>query len=252
MGKIELSKDERRYRITLNDPPLNILDLEMLGELREALRTVENDRALLVIDAAGEKAFSAGAAVHDHIGDRVMTMLRLFHDCFRLLYRTEVITVSVVKGLALGGGCELALGCDLVIASDRAKFGQPEINLGVFPPVSAYQMSRSILPRQGLELLLTGNPIDAATASALGMLNAVFNSTEFDERAEEWLGRLLKQSASSLRLTKRAFRMGMVEDFEARISAIERLYLDDLMTTHDANEGLNAFLEKRAPVWKEG
>lgn len=250
MSKIQFTKDERRYRITLNDPPLNILDIEMLGELREALRNVANDRALLIIDSAGEKAFSAGASVHDHIGDRVKTMLQLFHDCFRMLYRTEVITISVVKGLALGGGCELALACDLVIANDRAKFGQPEINLGVFPPVAAYQMSRNVMPRQGLELLLTGNPIDAATASTLGILNAVFNSTEFDERAEEWIGRLQKQSASSMRLTKRAFRMAAADDFDARIAAIEKMYLEDLMTTHDANEGLQAFIDKRAPEWK--
>ena len=154
-----------------------------------------------------------------------------------------------MRGAALGGGCELALACDFVLASDRAKFGQPEINLGVFPPVAAYQLSRQIAPRKGLELLLTGDTIDAATAERLGLVNAVFPLAEFDARAGEWLQRLYKQSASSLRFARRAFRLAQNADFNERLAAVERLYLDELMETSDANEGLNAFVEKRKPVW---
>ena len=250
MSKIRLERNDQTWRITLNDPPLNILDIEMLEELRVVLKGIENDRSCLVIAAEGEKAFSAGASVQDHLGDRVERMLGAFHDCFRILHRLDLVTVALVKGLALGGGCELALGCDFILASEKAKFGQPEILLGVFPPVAAWQLSRELHPRKGLELFLTGDPVDAATAASFGMVNAVFAHDEFDAKAEAWLARILRHSASSLRLSKRAFRIASADDFEARLAETERFYLAELMKTDDAKEGLNAFLEKRKPEWK--
>ncbi len=244
MPRILSSSDPNAYRITLNDPPLHILDLALLEELRGALQRVGNDRHCLIINATGEKAFSAGASVQDHLGDRVITMLQRFHECFRILAKLDLVTVALVKGVALGGGCELALACDFILASDRARFGQPEINLGVFPPVAAYQLSRQLAPRKGLEMLLTGEPVDATQ-----LANAVFPAAEFDRRADEWLQRLYKQSASSLRFAKRAFRIAQSADFDESLAAIERLYLEELMRTKDANEGLNAFIEKRNPTW---
>ena len=250
MPKVTLTSDANAWRITLDDPPLHILDIEMLEELREALGRVANDRHALIIDATGEKAFSAGASVQDHLGDRVAGMLERFHDCFRMLARLDLVTVALVRGVALGGGCELALACDFVLASDRARFGQPEIQLGVFPPVAAYQLSRQLAPRKGLELFLTGDPIDAATAERLGLVNAVFPNAEFDARANEWLARIHRHSASSLRMANKAFRLAGADDFERRLADVERLYLDELMKTSDANEGLNAFVEKRKAEWK--
>jgi len=250
MPKILFSTDANAYRITLSDPPLHILDITMLEELRDALLRVSSDRHALVITSTGEKAFSAGASVQDHLGDRVMSMLQRFHECFRMLARLDIVTVALVRGVALGGGCELALACDFVLASDRAKFGQPEINLGVFPPVAAYQLSRQTTPRKGLELLLSGEPVDAREAERLGLINAVFPIAEFDGRSEEWLQRIYKQSASSLRFAKRAFRIAQSADFDERLEKVELLYLEELMKTADANEGLNAFLEKRKPAWK--
>jgi cyclohexa-1,5-dienecarbonyl-CoA hydratase len=248
--KITFSSDTNAYRITLSDPPLHILDVAMLEELREALGRVNNDRHALLIDATGEKAFSAGASVQDHLGDRVAGMLSVFHDCFRIVARLDLLTVALVRGAALGGGCELALACDFVLASDRARFGQPEINLGVFPPVAAYQLSRQTAPRKGLELLLTGDAVDAATAERLGLVNAVFPAGEFDARAEEWLQRIYRQSASSVRVAKKAFRLAQAADFDDRLARVERLYLEELMQTSDATEGLNAFVEKRKPEWQ--
>lgn len=250
MSKITFSSDANAYRITLADPPLHILDIALLEELRDALRGITNDRHLLIIDASGEKAFSAGASVQDHLGDRVSAMLERFHDCFRMLARLDLITVALVRGVALGGGCELALACDFVLASDRARFGQPEIQLGVFPPVAAYQLSRQLPPRKGLELFLSGDPIDAASAERLGLVNAVFPAAEFDARANEWFARITRHSASSLRMAKKAFRLAQAEDFDERLARVERLYLEELMQTSDANEGLNAFVEKRKPEWK--
>ncbi len=249
MTKIRFAVDERAYRVTLDAPPHNILDIELLGELKQALGKVRNDRHLLIIDAAGEKAFSAGASVQDHVGDRVALMLANFHDCFRILSRLELVTVALVRGAALGGGCELAMACDFVLASDRARFSQPEISLGVFPPVAAWQLSHQLPPRKGLELLLSGESIGAAVAAELGMVNVVFPMADFENSAAAWLERLTRHSASSLRLARKAFRMAQADDFDKRLSQVERLYLDELMATTDANEGLAAFLEKRPPVW---
>jgi cyclohexa-1,5-dienecarbonyl-CoA hydratase len=250
MPKIALSSDANAWRITLDDPPLHILDIGMLEELRDALGRIANDRHALVIDATGDKAFSAGASVQDHLGDRVSGMLERFHDCFRILARLDLVTIALVRGAALGGGCELALACDFVLASDRARFGQPEIQLGVFPPVAAYQLSRQLAPRKGLELFLTGDPIDAPTAERLGLTNAIFPAAEFDARANEWLARLYRHSASSLRIAKKAFRLAQADDFETRLAQVEHLYLKELMQTEDANEGLHAFVEKRKATWR--
>lgn len=247
--RIRFDSDNYAYRITLDDPPLHILDIEMLEQLRDAISRVRNDRHALVITSTGDRAFSAGASVADHLGDRVATMLARFHDCFRMLARLDVVTIALVRGVALGGGCELALACDFVLASDRARFGQPEINLGVFPPVAAYQLSRQLAPRKGLELLLSGDPVDAATAERLGLVNAVFGEADFDQKCEAWLQRIYKQSASSIRLAKKAFRIAQSADFDERLASVERLYLEELMKTDDANEGLKAFIEKRKPVW---
>lgn len=244
MAKINFAVDDYAYRITLDDPPLHILDIAMLQELRDALGRVKPDRHCLIISSTGEKAFSAGASVQDHVGDRVATMLQNFHDCFRIMARLDIVSVAFVRGVALGGGSELAMACDFILASDRARFGQPEINLGVFPPVAAYQLSRQMPPRKGLELLLSGEPIEANAIA-----NAVFPAADFDTQCEAWMQRLYKQSASSLRLARKAFRLAQSADFDERLASVERLYLEELMKTDDANEGLQAFIEKRRPVW---
>ena len=249
MPKILLTSDDHAHRITLNSPPLNILDIGMLGELREALAGVRPDRHALIVDAAGATAFSAGVSVPDHLPGRVEAMLPLFHDCIRALARLDLVTVALVRGAAVGGGSELAFACDFVLAGDSARFGQPEINLGVFAPVASWQLSRQLPPRRGLELLLTGEPLDAHAAERLGLVNAVFPSAEFEERSAAWLGNVYRQSRSSLHLAKKAFRVAGSSDFEDRLARTERLYVDELMKTHDALEGLRAFLDKRRPEW---
>jgi cyclohexa-1,5-dienecarbonyl-CoA hydratase len=247
--KVAFRSDAQSYRITLDAAPLNILDVELLEQLHDALKRVAPDRHTLVIDARGARAFSAGVSVQDHAQTRIAQTLQTFHDCFRMLARIDVITIAQVRGVALGGGCELALACDFVLASGDATFGYPEIKLGAFPPIGAWQMSRQLAPRKGLELLLTGDPIDATTAERLSLVNAVFPTEKFDEQCDAWRERLHRHSASSLRFAKRAYRIAQADDFETRLAAVERLYLDELTKTRDAEEGLNAFLEKRAPQW---
>jgi cyclohexa-1,5-dienecarbonyl-CoA hydratase len=248
--KIRLEKERDRYRIILADPPLHILDTALLIELREAVGRVGPDRPLLLIEAEGSKAFSAGASVQDHLSERIGPMLEAFHGTLRALHRLDLVSVAKVRGLCLGGGCELAMACDFVLASEGASFGQPEIALGVFPPVAVWQLGRLTSPRKGLEMVLTGDPVTAAEAERLGMINAVFADDELEEKSEQWLARLLRHSSSSLRIAKKAFRLASAGEFETRLAEIERLYLEELMQTDDATEGLVAFIEKRLPVWK--
>ena len=248
MAGVELVIRDRVAHVVLDRPPLNVVDLGMAGALAAVFDGLARERALaaVVLEARG-RAFSAGVDVRDHLPDRGAAMIRAFDRACLALFALEPPVVATVTGAALGGGCELMLACDLVNAGEAATFGFPEIALGVFPPVAAYQLSRQVPPRKGLELLLTGDPIDAATAEHLGLVNAIVRS---EEECEQWLQRLWKQSASSLRFAKKAFRMAQSEDFDERLARVEKLYLEELMKTEDANEGLVAFLEKRKPVWK--
>ena len=238
-------------RITLNLPPLNIIDIPMLGEIRSAITRIqlEKDVKVLVIDHQG-KAFSAGVSIRDHTPDKVSEMIEKFHGLFRLLHSLALPTLALVDGMALGGGCELATFCDMVIASDRATFGQPEIKVGVFPPVAAVVFPHMIGRNRALELLLTGDVVDAAEAKALGLINKVFPTQEFRQRADEFIGKLTWLSAPVLKLTKRAVDRALDSSLREGLASVEELYLGELMQTEDAREGLNAYLEKRQPVWK--
>jgi cyclohexa-1,5-dienecarbonyl-CoA hydratase len=250
MPKILFRRDDCAYRVTLDAPPLHILDIPMLRELKEALSSLRPDRHALILEASPGSAFSAGASVQDHAPDRVGEMLETFHECFRLLARTELVTIALVRGPALGGGLELAISCDFVLASENATFGTPEVALGVFPPIACCRLSHQAGPRRALEMILSGDPIDATRAHQWGLVNTLLPESDFDRRAAEWIARLTRHSASSIRLARRAFQLGQQGDFENTLGAIESLYLDQLMKTADAHEGIDAFLEKRAPVWR--
>jgi len=238
-------------RISLNLPPLNIIDIPMLVEIHGAITRVqsEQDVKVLVIDHEG-KAFSAGVSIRDHTPDKVSEMIEKFHGVFRLLHSLPLPTVALVDGMALGGGCELATFCDMVIASERATFGQPEIKVGVFPPVAAVVFPRLVGRNRALELLLTGDIIDAAEAKAAGLINKVFPTEEFRQKADEFIGKLTSLSAPVLKLTKRAVDLALHTGVIEGLADAEKLYLGELMQTEDAREGLNAYLEKRKPIWK--
>jgi cyclohexa-1,5-dienecarbonyl-CoA hydratase len=177
-------------------------------------------------------------------------MIEKFHGIFGLLNALAIPSLALVDGMALGGGCELAVFCDMVIASDRATFGQPEIKVGVFPPVAAVIFPPLIGRNRALELLLTGDVIEAAEANAMGLINRVIPAQGFREKTEEFISKLSMLSGAALRMTKRAVDRGLHANVDEGLIAMERLYLDELMKTEDACEGLSAFLEKRRPIWK--
>jgi len=239
-------------RLTLNRPPLNILDIPMMKEINFALETLaEKDGAkLLVIDHEG-KLFSAGVDIKDHTAEKVEEMIEVFHRMFRLLNALELPTLAVVKGAALGAGCELATFCDMVVASERATFGQPEIKAGVFPPIAAVVLPHLIGRNRTLELLLTGDAVGAEEAAQMGLINRVFPTEGFGEKVDEFIAKLTSLSAPVLKLTKRAVDAGLYVSVDKAISKAEEIYLGELMRIEDAHEGLKAFLEKRKPVWKD-
>jgi len=240
--------------VTLNKPPLNVLDIAMMREITTVLEGLGDDpsiKALVFQAAEGSKAFSAGVDVSEHTSEMVQEMIEVFHSIFRLLDATDVPTVAVVGGAALGGGCELVLFCDMVIASERASFGQPEIQVGVFAPVAAVAWPGIIGPKKAIELLLTGDRIRAEEALRLGLVNRVVPLEDLAAAADELVGKLTAMSGAILRLTKRAVRAGDAGSFAEGLAAVEDLYLGPMMASEDAHEGLAAFMEKRAPVWKD-
>jgi cyclohexa-1,5-dienecarbonyl-CoA hydratase len=178
-------------------------------------------------------------------------MIKVFHEIFTNLYKIKVPIVALVNGAALGGGCEVATFCDLVIASEKSKFGQPEIMVGVFPPVAAAIFPKLMFSKKALEIILTGEILSANKAKDMGLVNHILSVENFEAEAEKFINeKLTNNSAIVLQLTKRAFIEGATKNYSEAIKSIEDIYLNDLMKTNDANEGLSAFLEKRSPVWK--
>ena len=238
--------------LTLSRPPLNVLNIEMMEEINSYFESLLKEKALklLVIQGAG-KAFSAGVDVGEHLGDLVYKMIEVFHKMFRLMDGLKVPSISVVNGSALGGGCELAVYCDMVIATEKAKFGQPEIQVGVFPPIAALAFPRMMGRKKALELILSGDVISAQEALTLGMINKIVPEASLAEEMGRFVEKFRKLSGTVLKLTKEATLAGLNDDMDRGLKVIEKIYLDRLMKTNDAIEGLKAFLDKRKPAWKD-
>ncbi len=248
---IQYTKDEHVATITLNRPPLNVLNIEMMREINSVVEELQDESKLkVVIFKAEGNAFSAGVDVADHTGRKAEEMIHIFHEIFFNMTKIQAPIIALVNGAALGGGCELAVFCDMVLASDRSKFGQPEIKVGVFPPIAAVIFPWFTNFKKSMELLLTGDTIDANEAKNLGLINAVFPAESFESDAKNFIEKITANSSVVLQLTKRAMDEAYGEDYHTGVSKVENIYLNKLMNTHDANEGLKAFLEKRKPEWK--
>ena len=237
--------------ITLNREPLNVLNIAMMQEINEALDALQGQSFKLLLFRAAGKAFSAGVDVGEHLGDKVVEMIDSFHGIFRRMDALPAVSIASVQGAALGGGCELALYCDLVVASEKAKFGQPEIQVGVFPPIAALIFPRLTARKKALELILSGEVITAQEALALGLINRVVPPENLESETSAFCGKFLGLSGLVLALTKKAFKVGMLDPVDQGLFEIEKVYMQELMKSRDAEEGLKAFLEKRKPVWQE-
>ena len=247
---IEVRIEQGTAWITLDRPPLNILDIAMMESLDAALERALPKSDFLIFQGAGAKAFCAGADVADHTPERVEKMLSAFHGIFRRLARADCLAIAAVHGYCLGGGMELATFCDFVLATESAQFSQPEIKLGCFPPVAMATLPRLIGMQAALHLILTGHQISATEAHRLGLVTRVIPDHELPAGVDALLEELRALSPGVLRLTRRTLRRIHEEDFLKQLDEVERVYLKELMQTHDAQEGIRAFLEKRKPVWK--
>ncbi len=238
-------------QLTLRRPPLNVINLAVLHELQAALEAAAHEAALKVLVVRADhtlRVFSAGVDVADHTADKVGEMIPLFDRVCATLADFPAPTLAVVHGHALGGGCELALCCDLIIAAEGANFGQPEIKLGALAPMAALRLPGLVGYRRAAEMLFLGEVVTATEAAHIGLISRAVPSAELETTVDQYLGKLRGLSGAALRLCKRAARLGA--DGPAGLPAVEKLYLEDLMSTEDAREGVTSFLEKRAPVWQ--
>lgn len=238
-------------RICLNNPPLNVIDIAMMEELAAALTEIEGrgDLSTVMLSGAG-KAFSVGVNVADHTPDKVATMLAKFHAVVRALVSTKKVTIAAVRGHCLGGGAELAMVCDIVYTADNAGWGFPEIKLGCYPPVAATALAALVGQRYAADLTLTGRTISGKEAANIGLANRALAEVEVEAAVHETVQRLSKLSPAALAVAKKAMYGWDSMHFDKGLARAERIYLDELVKIEDMQEGINAFLEKRSPVWK--
>ena len=244
--------DGKLLRIALARPKANILDAAMIGEIRCALESAAQTPSLraILFDHEGPH-FSYGASVEEHLPDQMGDMLGGFHGMFRDLMSLSVPTLAAVRGQSLGAGCELASFCHRVFVAPDAHLGQPEIKLAVFAPVASIMLPTRMGQAAADDVLLSGRSLPAEEAVVLGLADEVAEDPTGAARA--WFETYLAdKSATTLQYAVRAARFELHERMRSTLDDMERLYISELMTTRDALEGLNSFLEKRRPQWSDG
>ncbi len=248
--QVSLESQEQLLKLKLNRPKANIIDAEMIGALDQALSEhLANDRLKAVLLCAEGPHFSFGASVEEHLPEQCADMLRSLHGLILRLVDSPVPVLVAVRGQCLGGGLEVAAAGHLIFASPDAKMGQPEIKLGVFAPAASCLLPIRIGQARAEDLLLSGRAIDAEEALRFGLINAIEDDPE--AAAIAWFEEhLTPLSASSLSLALAAVRGGIKAEVQRRLEEVESHYLDKVMKTADAVEGLTAFIARRPPEWK--
>lgn len=250
---LEYTHDGAVAKITLDDGKGNVLDNIMMNELIGVFKEFgsNKDLKLITFEGAG-KHFSFGASVEEHTKEKVKGMLAVFHRMFYDLMEMAIPTMAKISGQCLGGGNELALMCNFMFADRSAFIGQPEILLGVYAPPASVMLPLKLGAARAEELLLTGKVIPAEKAYEIGLLNGLYEDREAMNAAlEEWIGKhILPKSAIALRYAVKASRVHFNQVLSENLKVLERMFLEDLMATDDANEGIHSFMEKRKPNWK--
>jgi cyclohexa-1,5-dienecarbonyl-CoA hydratase len=236
----------------MDRPPLNVLDVGLLRDLDRELSACAGETAadILVLRGAGTRAFSAGVDIRDHTKERVPEMLDIVHKVIRKLLALPQVTIAAVRGVCLGGGCELATCCDFIIASAESSFATPEIHVGCYPPVAVARFSSLIGYHRAAEMILTGCRYTAEEARGLGLISRVVAQDQFDNGVASLLEELLSKSGAVLRLALKGLRELSTRDFSAALSRSEEIYCRELLNCEDVDEGVRAFLGKRKPIWK--
>lgn len=246
--KINVELLDQTARIALNNPPLNVIDIPMMEELAVALADIERRAGIMAIVIGGsERAFSAGVDIPAHEPRSVKEMLTKFHAVIRALVATRKLTIANVRRHCLGGGAELALMCDLVYASEDAVFGFPEIKLAAFPPVAMVALSAVVGQKRAAELVLTARSLNAKEALDMGLVNGIAPDPE--TLVTETLSRVQQFSPAALAIAKKAFYAWDAVHFDKGLARAEQIYLEELIKTEDAEEGIRAYAEKRRPRW---
>ncbi|MDP7005776.1 MAG: enoyl-CoA hydratase/isomerase family protein [Phycisphaerales bacterium] len=235
--------------ITLDNAPVNVLDIPMMTEINAALDEITTQDVAVIVFNAVNKAFCAGVDVSDHAEDKVDEMVKQFHGIFRRLTASDALSIAVVNGAALGGGMELACFCDIVLASAKSKFGQPEVKVGVFPPVAAAMLPLQIGTRKAIELVVCGETIKANEAHRIGLVSHVYEVETFEENVAKYLSNLRGLSRPVIRMAKKACTVADRAEVMHRLDEAEKIYMEELMKLADAHEGISAFLEKREANW---
>jgi cyclohexa-1,5-dienecarbonyl-CoA hydratase len=237
-------------RLVLRNPPLNVIDIPMMEELARALGEIEARSDVSIVALSGEgRTFSAGVDVAAHTPDKVEAMLLKFHAVIRTLVASKKVTVAVVHGLCLGGGAELAMVCDIAYTTVSAQWGFPEIKLACYPPVACTALAALVGQKRAAELILTGRTISGVEAAEMGLANRAVADHELGSAVDNTLQELVKLSPAALAVTKRAFYAWDAMHFDKGLARAEKIYLEELIKTADAQEGIRAFMEKRAPKW---
>ncbi len=238
-------------RLVLSQPPLNILTRDLLESLRQELEGLAAEPSLRVLILSAEgKHFSAGADVGEHLPPTYEEMIPEFVDTIAAIDAFPLPVIAAVQGRCLGGGFELAMAADIIVATEGASFGQPEILLGVLPPAACPLLPDICPPGVAAEVVFTGDPLSAEDALRAGIVARVVPDAELEGASLELAGRITRHSAAALRVAKRMLWGDRQDRRAAALSRAGAMYNDELMKTKDALEGLNAFLEKRQPTWR--
>lgn len=251
--KLSVEHDGQVARVALAAPKANIVDQAMMTALAAAFGDLRNRPQLKVMILTAEGPhFSFGASVQEHLPEHVRTMLQQFSRLLGQMLELPAVTVAAVHGQCLGGGFELALACDFIVAEEGAAFACPEIKLAVFPPAAAVLLPARIGVSRAAELVLTGSAWSAAQAAAAGLIVQTAPQGQLEATIEAWIrDHFLARSPAALRYGVRAARLLVQRALREDLPQLERMYLDELMAESDAVEGLRAFMEKREPHWEK-
>jgi len=249
-GRIRLQLSPPIAHLTLDHPPVNVIDLPMMDELTSAFSEVEALPMISIVILRGEgECFSAGVDVAAHTPSQVAEMLQKFHAIIRIIVTGTKIVLAVIDGNCLGGAAELAMACDIVITTQSATWGFPEIKLGCFPPLAVAILSSLVGQKRAADLILTGRSITGSEAAAIGLATVAIPDDQLSSAVQKRLTMLSGLSPSALAVAKKAIYAGDGSHFDTGLGLSEKIYLDELMRTGDAQEGIRAFLEKRPPRW---
>lgn len=248
---IKTEKDDGVARIIFTRPKHNMLSIAMMKEINSEIEALIEDRELKCLVFLGEgPSWCAGVDVGDHRPELVDEMIATFNRLFELIDKLEVPTIAAVHGACLGGGMEVAIACDMIIAGKSANFGQPEIKLGFFPPYAAIRLPKLVGQAKAMEVCVTGKRYSAEEARVMGFVSHVTDDGMFAEELAKLVGEIKTSSPLIIRLNKRAIKQNLDKDFAGSLQGVGNLFLNTLMKTEDTQEGIRSYFERRKPEWK--